>query len=160
MWIHYQCSLFWAKTTVNDKPTQAQETVPFCPGGGLVYQLHQQGEKRLTWRVFEDERAEFVSGVKHAAVSTGLTGIANGLFLRVDMLEKPKKHNLVELKAATTSSDVSITLASSLEPRFRRWKIFTRSVSGLSHSGHSTNFLMNPSSMSCNLFASWDPLTM
>uniref|UniRef100_A0A0E9XR75 Uncharacterized protein n=1 Tax=Anguilla anguilla TaxID=7936 RepID=A0A0E9XR75_ANGAN len=38
--------------------------------------------------------------------------------------------------------------------------LICRSVSGLSHSGHSTNFLMNPSSMSCSLFASCDPLTM
>lgn len=45
-------------------------------------------------------------------------------------------------------------------PSSRYYEIVTRSVSGLSHSGHSTNFLMNPSSMSCNLFASWDPLTM
>lgn len=51
-------------------------------------------------------------------------------------------------------------LKTSLNPRYKGCEIFTRSVSGLSHSGHSTNFLMNPSSMSCNLFASWDPLTM
>lgn len=86
------------------KPTGAQATVPFHPRGGLVYQLHQQGEKRLTWWVFEDERAEFVSGVEHAAVPTGLTGIANGLFLRVDMLLKKKqnkKHkNVMEPKSS------------------------------------------------------------
>lgn len=42
----------------------------------------------FTWWVFKDERAEFVSGVKHATISTGLTGVADGLFLRVDMLEE------------------------------------------------------------------------
>lgn len=41
----------------------------------------------VTWWVFKDERAEFVSGVKHAAISTGLTRVADGLFLRVDMLD-------------------------------------------------------------------------
>uniref|UniRef100_A0A182VM65 Uncharacterized protein n=1 Tax=Anopheles merus TaxID=30066 RepID=A0A182VM65_ANOME len=35
-----------------------------------------------------------------------------------------------------------------------------RSVSGLSHSGHSTNLRMNPSSRSCSLAASCEPFTM
>jgi len=36
----------------------------------------------------------------------------------------------------------------------------TRLVSGLSHSGQSTNFLMNPSSKSCSLSEVCDPFTM
>lgn len=44
--------------------------------------------ENLTRWVFENERAKFVSGVEHAAVSTSLTGSTNGLFLGVDMLER------------------------------------------------------------------------
>lgn len=44
----------------------------------------------LTWWVFEDEGAEFVSGVEHAAIPTGLTGSTDGLFLGIDMLGKKK----------------------------------------------------------------------
>lgn len=35
-----------------------------------------------------------------------------------------------------------------------------RVVSGLSHSGHRTNFRINPSNKSCNFDASWLPFTM
>lgn len=38
--------------------------------------------------------------------------------------------------------------------------ILTRTVSGFSQSGHKTNFSMKPSSISCSLSASCDPLTM
>lgn len=34
-----------------------------------------------------------MSGVEHAAVSTGLTGITNGLFLGIDMLREEKNNN-------------------------------------------------------------------
>lgn len=47
-------------------------------------------EENLTRWVFEDESTEFVSGVQHAAVSTGLTGSADGLFLGIDMLQENK----------------------------------------------------------------------
>ena len=35
-----------------------------------------------------------------------------------------------------------------------------KTVSGFSHSGHKTNFLINPSKSVWSLPASWDPLTM
>lgn len=56
--------------------------------------LGQKASGNFTWWVFKDERAEFVSGVKHAAISTGLTRVADGLFLGVDMLEKRQTHTL------------------------------------------------------------------
>lgn len=46
---------------------------------------HHWKWKRTRW-VFENERAEFVSGVKHATEPTGLTGSADGLFLGIDIL--------------------------------------------------------------------------
>lgn len=64
------------------------------PLTGCIVKCSYYKEQTVTWWVFEDERAEFVSGVKHAAVSTGLTGSADGLFLGVDILWKEIQHNV------------------------------------------------------------------
>lgn len=60
------------------------------PGDHRCYNSENE-RKSLTRWVFEDERAEFVFGVEHAAVSTGLTGSTNGLFLGIDMLPETNR---------------------------------------------------------------------
>ena len=45
----------------------------------------------LTWGVLQDEGAELVSGVQHAAVATCLARVSNRLFFGVHMLRRKKK---------------------------------------------------------------------
>lgn len=47
--------------------------------------LYNRSAFSALWWVLEDEGAQLVSGVQHAAVSTGFTGITDGLFLGVHM---------------------------------------------------------------------------
>lgn len=48
------------------------------------YSIHSS---ELTRWIFENEGTEFVSGVQHASVSTGLAGVSYGLLFGVDVLK-------------------------------------------------------------------------
>lgn len=50
-----------------------------------------QYTSELTRWIFENEGTEFVSGVQHATVSTGLTGVSYGLLFGIDVLRTNMK---------------------------------------------------------------------
>lgn len=56
----------------------------------------------LTRWIFENEGTEFVSGVQHAPVSTGLAGVSYGLLFGVDVLKIDMKIERVELNILIT----------------------------------------------------------
>lgn len=54
-------------------------------------------ELELTRWVFENEGAQFMSGVQHASVPAGLAGVSYGLLFGVDVLQKEDYRTLTEM---------------------------------------------------------------
>lgn len=106
----------------------------------------------------KDKKRSFDAILKYVQCQNHNKSNKNGRCRHSNLPAQPQAM-IAELPTIKTSLNLILTIRT-LEIEKFTLKLLTRSVSGFSHSLQRTNFRMNPSSMSCSLFASWDPFTI